>query len=145
MSKIPINPSTSYAHESTQNQITSALIASGSIPSIQQTLLHELQASGWTTSLRTYITQLMRSGECTKYDDIMDKVLAEVGRVQGQHDAPASSGRAKSSSNTIGVNGAGAAAKGDAVVDLKIPIRVQTEGMKVVKRELEKVCDFSDG
>lgn len=73
----------------------------------------------------------MRSGECTKYDDLMDKVLEEA-----MHDVVASRSRANGASN-------GAAKGGDD--SLKIPETAIQEGIKVVKRELEKVCEVQDG
>jgi len=125
-SKVSVTSESTYNSASLQNQLTAGLITNGSIPVIQSALLHELQASGWTANLRTYITQLMRSGECTKYDDIMDKVLEE-----------AMKGVSADKAKTNGANTNGKPAEGD----LKMPDNVVKEGIRVVKKELEKICE----
>ena len=125
--KVQVNGSTTYNVASTSNQITTALIASNSIPTIQSALLHELQAAGWTAALRAYIIKLMRSGECTKYDDIMDKVIEEAMRGLGEK------------STGTRNNGANGSVRGPD--DLRIPEGAIKEGIRVVKRELEKVCE----
>jgi len=124
--KVAINSDSTYASSSLQNQLTSGLIANGSIPNIQAALLHELQASGWTANMRSYIVQLMRSGECTKYDDLMDKVLEE-----SMKGIMADKGKANGATTN------GKLASGD----LKIPENAIKEGIKVVKKELEKICE----
>jgi len=126
-SKIAVNSDSNYNSASLQNQLTAGLVTNGSIPVIQSALLHELQASGWTAHLRAYITQLMRSGECTKYDDIMDKVLEEA--MKGVNAEKAKT------------NGAVATTGKPVEGDLKMPENVVKEGIKVVKKELEKICE----
>ncbi|KAG8631036.1 hypothetical protein KVT40_000176 [Elsinoe batatas] len=128
MSKVPVNSSSSYSAESLQNQITGALIANGSIPTIQSSLLHELQASGWTTTLRNYVVALVRSGECTKYDELMDRVLEESMKGLGD--------RTRATNGNTSSNKSGQ--------ELRIPDSAIKEGIKVVKRELEKVCEVEN-
>lgn len=131
-SKVPVTATTAYATPSTATQLTTALVTSGSIPTIQATLLHELQASGWTATLRTYIIDLMRKGECTKYDDLMDRVLEEALK-----DVVATKARANGAAN------GSAGAKDKERDSLVIPDAAIREGIKVVKRELEKVCEVA--
>jgi len=76
--------------------------------------------------MRSYIVQLMRSGECTKYDDLMDKVLEE-----SMKGIMADKGKANGATTN------GKLASGD----LKIPENAIKEGIKVVKKELEKICE----
>ena len=128
MSKVPVNGSSSYSADSLQNQITGALIANGSIPTIQAALLHKLQASGWTGTLRAYVTQLVRSGECTKYDELMDRVLEE-------------SMKGIAGERTRAVNGSTANSNRPGH-ELRIPDAAVKEGIKVVRKELEKVCEL---
>lgn len=130
MSKIPVNSGSTYTAESLQNQITGALIANGSIPTIQSSLLHELQASGWTTTLRSYVVALVRSGECTKYDELMEKVLEE-----SMKGIPGERTRA-TNGNTSNGNRPGQ--------ELRIPDAAIREAVKVVKKELEKVCEVEN-
>ena len=119
--KVTVNNESTYADTALQNQITAGLVINGAIPTIQSTLLHELQASGWTANLRTFLTQLMRSGECTRYDDLMDRVLEEALK---------------------GIHGEGKAASADSdEVDIRMPESAVKAGIKVVRKELEKICE----
>jgi len=128
--KVAVDSTSTYNSASLSNQITTALISSNSIPTIQSALLHELQSSGWTANLRAYVIKLMRSGDCTKYDDIMDRVLEEAMKGMGDKSAGAKSN---------GVNGNAKAGE-----SLRIPESAIKEGVKVVRRELEKVCEVVD-
>lgn len=138
--QVPITSSSTYTSTPLQNQITTALISNGAIPTIQGALLHELQASGWTTNLRNYITTLMRSGECTRYDELMDRVLDEALK-----DAPTSKTRSNGTSAAAAAAAAADAASKSKEDGLRIPEAAVKEGIKVVRKELEKVCEFSDG
>jgi hypothetical protein len=112
--KLSVNESTSFSTQpATQTQLTTALVDAGSIQTIQTALLHELQASGWATNLKNHVTQLMRSGECTKYDGLMDRILEE---------ALADSGSKNNDQS------------------LAIPDQAITQAVKVVKKELDKIC-----
>lgn len=122
MSKIPVNSTSSYSSDSLQNQIVAALIANGSIQTIQASLLYELQASGWTTALQNFITTKVRNGECTKFDDLITLVMDE-------------------SMKTVNVE-KGRSNMSDAKNGLKIPENAIKESIKVVKKELEKVCEM---
>ncbi|CAD0114623.1 unnamed protein product [Aureobasidium uvarum] len=114
--KLAVNESTSFSTQpATQTQLTTALVDHGSIATIQTAILHELQASGWATNLKNHVTQLMRSGECTKYDDLMDRILEE---------ALADPSGAKDSTHP----------------SLAIPDQAITQAVKVVKKELDKIC-----
>ncbi|ORY17087.1 hypothetical protein BCR34DRAFT_60693 [Clohesyomyces aquaticus] len=66
---LPSTTATSPLPLPLRNNIYSALMSqstsTGGIPAIQALLTHELQASGWITELRAYVTTLLRSGECT--------------------------------------------------------------------------------
>ncbi|GAB7351141.1 hypothetical protein MBLNU459_g1597t2 [Dothideomycetes sp. NU459] len=131
-SKVPVHSSSSYSTQpGTASALTTALVDAGSIPVIQATLLHELQASGWTANLRAYLTALMRSGECTKYDELMDRVLDEVTKDLGTRPRSAKASSA-------------AADKDAGASGLQIPDAAIKQGVKVVKKELEKVCVVDD-
>lgn len=128
-SKVPVSETTSYADPTVQNSLNAALIMNGSIPVIQNKLLYELQASKWTANLRDFVTNLMRSGECLKYDEIMDRVLQEANKSAGPSAATKS--------------GAG---NGRSVADslLAIPEAAVLECVKTIKEELEKVTHVTD-
>ena len=71
----------------------------------------------------------MRSGECTRYDDLMDKVLE--GAIQGANASGGSKGKADGADRT-----------GEA--GLRIPDAAVKEGIRVVRKELEKICDLPE-
>jgi hypothetical protein len=132
--KLSINDSTSFSasQPTTQTLLTTALVDNNSIPLIQNALLHELQASGWSTNLKTYITQLMRSGECTKYDDLMDRVLDEALRETNAAAVAAENGKKSNvDDEEEGVR-----------PSLAVPNQAITQAVKIVKKELEKICQL---
>lgn len=77
--KVAVTSSTNFSTSpGTQNTITAALVDAGSIATIRAAILHELQAAGWTQDLKSYVTSLMRSGELSSYNDIMDRVMEQA-------------------------------------------------------------------
>jgi hypothetical protein len=118
-----------------RNNIYSALTGQP-IQRIAQTLEHELATSGFTSNLKAYITHLLRSGECTSLDEVTAAVFAKM---QNQI-AELSNG----ANGTNGTNGAVSVngKEGDDEWDLHIGERAIREGVKVVRRELEAVCDI---
>ncbi|KAK4999825.1 hypothetical protein LTR66_001209 [Elasticomyces elasticus] len=122
--KVQVNgtSSTSFANSSTRAALTSALLANGSIPRIQSALLYELQSSGWTANLKLYIENLIRSGECTRCEDIMSKVLEAA----MPEEMKAAEG-----------------ANGPEEEKIKMPEKAVREGIKVVRKELEVVCEVT--
>ncbi|KAF2468956.1 uncharacterized protein BDR25DRAFT_171056, partial [Lindgomyces ingoldianus] len=116
-----------------RNNIYSALMSGHGIASIQATLTHELQSSGWISDLRSYITYLLRSGECTTVSEVMERVMAECKL------RPALE---MSNGLSNGVNGANGHKETDDI-NLRLPERAVREGVRVVRRELDKVCDIT--
>lgn len=135
--RIPVQPHTQLT-PAQRNAIYSALLSSGSIPQIQNTLTHELETSGFLSTLREYITSLLRSGECTTMDEVMQRVTQKI---DAQRTGSAETNGHTNGTNGNGVNGVGE--EGD--WDLKIPDKTIKEGVKVVRKELEKVCEIDDG
>lgn len=132
--KVPIDEKTTYTDPAVQSSINAALLQAGSIPKIQRKMLYELQAAGWTKRVETMIVSLMRSGECTKMEDLMDRVMQEVNK--GETVAGAGSG-----------TGSGKDAKGAAKEvpnPFAIPQLAITESVKVIREELEKVSNVTD-
>ncbi|KAF2113012.1 hypothetical protein BDV96DRAFT_648633 [Lophiotrema nucula] len=112
-----------------RNDIYSALLSGSGIPSIQNTLTHELEASGFLSNLREYVTRLLRSGECTTMDEVMARVQQKI---QEQQKEGKSNGVNGVNGHTNGVNGV------SDEEDLKMPPRAIAEGVKAVRKELEK-------
>ncbi|KIW03795.1 hypothetical protein, variant [Verruconis gallopava] len=114
--------------------LSTALLEAHSIPAIEKVLAQSLAEAGWTTELRAYIQRLVRSGECTNYQQILKKVMAAVttgkegsanGAVQnGEGDAAAANAN---TTNAVGTS------------DLRIPEKVVRDGVMAVRKELEKV------
>ena len=111
---------------STQAALTAALLSANSVPRIESALAQALSESGWTANMRTYITQLVRSGECVSYADVMKRVMAAV---RADED-----GGVK-----VLVNGGLAEKDGPGV---GLPVDVLKEGVRAVRGEVEKVCDL---
>jgi hypothetical protein len=135
-----------------RNTLYSALLSNGGIPAIQSSLTHELQASGWTTNLRAYITALLRSGECTSFNEVLDRVLAEA--TLGPSPSTSSADSEKKETNGVnGVNGHKVNGTGSAVAALEgksveeggiaIPERAIVQGVRAVRRELEAVVEIT--
>ncbi|KAF2258280.1 hypothetical protein CC78DRAFT_549255 [Lojkania enalia] len=136
----PLTLSTTTAQASIspqlRNTIYSLLLSGPGIPNIQSTLEHELATSGFISNLKAYITSLLRSGECTTLDQVTERVLQKVS--QGIA-APNGTNGVNGTAN--GVNGYKADA--DDEIDLRVPERAVREGVRVVRRELERVCDVT--
>ncbi|KAF2838053.1 hypothetical protein M501DRAFT_850530 [Patellaria atrata CBS 101060] len=114
--------------------LLSALLTAHSIPAIQSALLTSLSQTGWTTNIRAYILELLRSGECGSYNELMAKVLEEAVGKQSE-DMNGKEGR---------VNGVGnGEAEGE--TGIRIPEKAVQAGIKAVRQELEKVCDVTFG
>lgn len=159
---IPNTTASSPLPPALRNTLYSALLSNGGIPAIQNSLTHELQATGWTTNLRSYITALLRSGECTSYNEVLERVLAEVklgpspnnstGGSSAENDnreANGVNGVMNGNGNGHKVNGAGssavAAMEGKSVEDggIAIPERAIVQGVRAVRRELEAVVEIT--
>jgi len=109
------------------NALLSALLHSGSTDRIKTTIADNLSAAGWTENLRTFIQELLRSGECTTYNEILARVMEEVGLPQREN----------------GANGHGASkAKSVDENNLRIPDNVVKQSIGVVRGEIEKVAEI---
>ncbi|KAF2434081.1 hypothetical protein EJ08DRAFT_694106 [Tothia fuscella] len=99
-----------------------------STTTLENTLSEALSTTGWTTNLRTHIQNLIRSGECSTFDECLRRVMGDIS-VE------------KVGKEGNGVNGSGNGKGGvGGEVDLKIKESVVREGVGVVRRELERVC-----
>ncbi|KAF2453588.1 hypothetical protein BDY21DRAFT_401635 [Lineolata rhizophorae] len=148
---IPLTPLLSLPPESPlpphlHNALTSALLSSGAVPRIQAALGEALAASGWTAALRARVHALLRDGECGSVEEVLARVVREAGL-----DGAAANDQAEGGGNGVvkkeedegdegaqngDPDGAGAAA------DLKIPDKAVKEVVRVVRRELENVCEI---
>ncbi len=144
-SKLPVSSSsisgTTGIAQPVLSDVTSALLSAGAIPRIQAVLSHELASAGWTTNLRSFVLQLLRSGDCSTYDQVMTRVLAEA---KGQDTGSAAHG-VNGVNGTAGDRSGPSLPTGKSVEDggIRIPAKVIREGVKTVKKELESVCEIT--
>ena len=133
-----------------QDDLTTALLSSGAIPRISQSMTHELQLAGWTTNLREYVQQLLRSGECTTYNEIMARVLAEV-RSSPNTNGPTSNGINGKKKTAHGIAATNSATNGNSDsmagksgedYGVRVSENAVKEGIKAVRKELETICEL---
>ncbi|KAL9065509.1 MAG: hypothetical protein Q9157_007449 [Trypethelium eluteriae] len=144
-SKLPISSSIHYSSSpSLQSDIASALTASRGVKRIESTLRHSLQSTGWTDNLRTYCLDLLRSGECSTYDELMTRIVKDS-RPGGKGE---SDGKSADSTNGTAFNGeTDRQIGGPRSVEeggIQIPQTTVKEGLRVVRAELEQVCEIVD-
>jgi hypothetical protein len=108
---------------SLHNNLTSALLTGASVPMIEKALTEELSKVGWTMTLRAHVQNLVRSGECSNYSEVMTRVLGDI---------KVGEGGAKEKNGDEGDDGKASG--------LAVPENVVREAVKVIRKELEKVA-----
>lgn len=117
-SKVAVNGSTLASDATFQDQLTRALLDNGGISRIQAALQNGLDSSGWSENVRKYVTELLRSGECTTYDDCVERVRKQSAIQNG----------------TSHANGA----TNDSIA---VPKSAVDRGIEVVRKEIAAVCE----
>ena len=140
--KLPISSSTHYTSSpALQSDIASSLTASRGAHRIEAVLRHSLQSSGWTDNLRAYCLDLLRSGECSTYDELMARIVKDS--------RPSEDG----DKTTDGINGTTVNGDADGHIGgprsveeggVLIPQSTVKEGLRVVRNELEEICEIVD-
>jgi hypothetical protein len=127
--------------QQTVSLLSSALMSTNGTTRIEAALTQELSQSGWMAAVRNMVTALVRSGECTTYEEVMGRVRSAI-RIAGGSDIP-TSGSKKGSAAANGVDAAALAKLiPEGVGSVVVPQEVLTHGLKLVRTEVEKVCDF---
>ncbi|MCJ1433289.1 hypothetical protein MMC27_002648 [Xylographa pallens] len=147
--RIPLPP-TGTLTPPLRSQLNAALLATTAIPTIHSTLLHECQASGWLDLIKARVLDLLRSGECATYGEVMAVVLQEMkGNSSGRGDgggAFAGGGVKRENENNNngagGVNGVNGVNGGGEGASLRVPERVVEVGVRVVRGFLDEVVDI---
>ncbi|KAL1637032.1 hypothetical protein SLS58_009472 [Diplodia intermedia] len=159
---------TSALTSSQTAQLTAALFSANSIPRIQAALQHSLQETGWTHALRAHVLNLLRSGECGSYDELMARVLEDTRQAGGAdgdgngnnnkdddkketngHAATAAATATNGDSKNNKKNGSGAAGGGAetgaarTAASIRIPDEAVRQGIKAVRKEVETVCEIT--
>ena len=104
--------------QSTQNDITLALLQNGGIKRIETTLRQRLDEAGWSQELREYCTRLFRSGDAVTYDDALSLIMRNI--------------------NSEGAPSNGSA-NGAQIPDLSIPRHAAEDAAEAVRKELTQV------
>lgn len=143
MSTIPLTPSqaSNPISSSLRNNIYSSLLSGTGIRNIETTLDRQLSESGFKDELRRYVTDLFRSGQATTFDEAVTMAMEKIQAMMRGDD--------EMSNGTNGVNGVNGNGShdGDGVgekYDLRIPEKAVREGVRTVRRELEKVCELTE-
>lgn len=151
----PDSGAVSFAHttsaltSSQTAQLTAALFSANSIPRIQAALQHSLQETGWTHALRAHVLNLLRSGECGTYDELMARVLEDTRQAadgDNNGDAKETNGHANGDDNKKNGNASGGGAETGAArtaESIRIPDKAVREGIKAVRKEVETVCEIT--
>ena len=130
--------SSSHAQEKlpddVRNRVYAALLSGHGIPHIENTLKHEMQATGFMAALRAYINHLLRNEALSSMPEILNRVEAKV-----LHDTQA----AKTSDTVNGANGVNGHNSDGDEFNLALPSSVTKEGTRTLIKELEKVMDIT--
>jgi hypothetical protein len=113
-----------------RNAIYSALLSGDGLRNIEGTLDRQLAESGFKDELRRYVKDLIRSGQVSSSKEALDLAM---GKIRQQTEAHRDAKK--------GTNGIHDTHGTDDDYDLRIPASVETEGTKVVKKELMEVCE----
>ena len=112
-----------------KSAINNALLAHNTVPKIQAALLHQCQATGFTSALRQRTLELLRSGECNSYTEVMDKIIAEL-KISTDD-----------TSAVVVTNGNG---KNGTNSGLRVPVEVVKEGIDIVRHAVEPFIQVGD-
>ncbi|KZF26949.1 hypothetical protein L228DRAFT_235953 [Xylona heveae TC161] len=134
-----------------RSSINSALLHNGGITRIHAQLLDNLQRTGWTAAIHTRCLELLRSGECTTYDRLMKRILAEVaatGGGSGSNGSSSGGGSFSSDDAKARTNGVGAGHKAGSNAkntspNVRVPENVIQDGVRLVKKELEDIAEVT--
>ncbi|MCJ1247347.1 hypothetical protein MMC30_004561 [Trapelia coarctata] len=165
--RIPIPPTYTLTPP-LRHRLNSALLSLNAIPHLQAALTHEAQASGWLDAIRARVYELLRSGECTTYAEVMAAIMQEVkgakrGVVNGVGNTDGGGNVGANGVNGVGLglgfageekggsgsgsaftNGnTGANGNGEGRGRLAVPRRVVEAGVRIVRGVLEEVVEVT--
>ena len=127
---VPAKSSAGPLPDNLRSALNAALLANNAVPTILTSLLDECQRSGFTAAIRARVADLLRSGECTTYGEVMREVMGEI---KSSSDVASSNVAATSNGEDLGPDGER---------KLKVPKRVIEEGVKQVRAALETCVDI---
>ncbi|RKF54257.1 hypothetical protein GcM3_210012 [Golovinomyces cichoracearum] len=160
--KAVYNYTTSTLDPELRSSINSRLLTDGHIQKIHDAILHSLHASptNWPTLIQNHALALLRSGECTTFHEVLNRVLSDIHddtdatRQSTNHTAKLGSSFSSQKAGTKmnASNGtrnsarveAAAAALGESRPSLALPSDVVEEGIKITRECLETVCEIDD-
>ncbi|RKF57068.1 hypothetical protein OnM2_077006 [Erysiphe neolycopersici] len=145
----------------TRSSVNSRLLVDGHIPKIHDALLHALHASptNWPTLIQNHALSLLRSGECTTFHEVLERVLEDIhvdtvvarSSVSQTPDLSSnghSGGEKRSESNGTknfkGMEGSTSSSNSENRQSLVIPPNVVEEGIRITRECLETMCEIDD-
>ncbi|CCU75145.1 hypothetical protein BGHDH14_bgh03522 [Blumeria hordei DH14] len=151
------NYTTSTLDPEMRSSVNSRLLADGHISKIHDTLLHALHAShtDWPTLIQRRALSLLRSGECTTFHEVLERVLKDIhadtintrSSSEVTRSNPTRNGHDGIDKNTRSIDKNRAKSGVDSIVStdkghgLSVPLKVVEEGLKVTRECLEIVCE----
>lgn len=130
---VPSRPS-GFLEPHLRNALISAMLSTRAIQDLDKTLLASCQVSGWLDAVRDRAIQLLHSGECKTYGEVMASLKEES---RGRWTEKTGTGRLANGSYSF-ANG------GSKKVDVTVPKTVIEEGRKAVKMALDRVVVIED-
>ena len=108
--------------------------------SIQSKLVHALETStsNWTALIQKRALELLRSRQCTNFDQVMTVIIADI-----KADTAARQPVTNGSTNGNSVNGT-LGGRGEGGHSLALPRNVVEEGIKVTRQCLDQICAEED-
>ncbi|RDW94708.1 hypothetical protein BP5796_00471 [Coleophoma crateriformis] len=123
-----------------RSQINTMLLKDGHVSRIQDSMLHALNASptNWPTIIQNHALDLLRSGDCTTFPQLMSRVLEDVRRdTQKERKETTDGEKAQTNGSSTG-NGTFEKAS------LALPKPVVEEGVRITRECLEMVCEVGE-
>ena len=137
--RVPVpNPLPRPVPRELRSLISQHLLDTGTIANFHATLLHHAQASGWIDALKQRSLELLRSGDCSTYGDVMKAIMEEA---KSKQQGTMANGVTGDKRNGAGKNGL-AGIVGGPKTDVKIPEVVTERGFEALRKTLEGVVDI---
>ncbi|KAL8721586.1 MAG: hypothetical protein Q9225_001750 [Loekoesia sp. 1 TL-2023] len=121
-----------------RSELTSALLASSTIPIIQSTLYNASRDAGWIDSVRERAKQLINSGHPMTWEEVLELLVKESQEWPiSRNNMPGGLRRVRQN----GDGGAGAAEPADDLVGIRFPDEAIAKGKEAVRKALEDIVE----
>ncbi|KAL8659836.1 MAG: hypothetical protein Q9202_006935 [Teloschistes flavicans] len=124
-----------------RTELTSALLSESVIPKIQSALSDGRQDTGWMDAVRERAKQLIRNGDATTWQGVVDKLAKEARGVT--ENQPTVSGGLRRGHSSNGIKPT-AGQTVDKPVDIRFPEHAIKQGTEVVRSALENLVEVEN-